>query len=127
MSATPVLGGVRQRDVRIGGVALVGLAAAWKQLPVHPSFHCPLRTLTGVPCPFCGMTRACIAAAHGHIGQSLAYNPGGILVFVAAIVLIVRPSWLRRVRVPLWTVWIAVGALWLWNIGFNPTFHQYFL
>jgi Protein of unknown function (DUF2752) len=127
MSATPVLGGVRQRDVRIGGVALVGLAAAWKQLPVHPSFHCPLRTLTGVPCPFCGMTRACIAAAHGHIGQSLAYNPGGILVFVAAIVLIVRPSWLRRVRVPLWTVGIAVGALWLWNIGFNPTFHQYFL
>jgi hypothetical protein len=24
-------------------------------------------------------------------------------------------------------VGIAVGALWLWNIGFNPTFHQYFL
>lgn len=124
--STPVLG-VRERDVRIGGIALVGLAAAWKRLPVHPSFHCPLRTLTGVPCPFCGMTRACIAAAHGHIGQSLAYNPGGILVFAAAIVLIVRPGWLRRIRVPLWSVWVALGVLWLWNIGFNPTFHQYFL
>jgi hypothetical protein len=124
---TPMLVGVRERYVRIGGIALVGLAGAWWHLPWHGSFHCPFRAITGQPCPFCGMTRACIAAAHGHIGQSLAYNPGGFLVFIAAIVLIVKPSLLARVRVPQWTAWAALGVLWLWNIGFNPTFHQVFL
>ncbi len=124
---TPTLFGLRERYVRVGAVALVGTAAAWHHLPWHGSFHCPFRTLTGQPCPFCGMTRSWIAASHGHVAQSLAYNPGGVLLFVGAIVLIVKPSLLRKVRVPQWTAWVALGVLWLWNIGFNPTFHQLFL
>jgi hypothetical protein len=28
------------------------------------------------------------------------------------------------VRAPAWIVLGAIAALWLWNIGFNPTFHQ---
>jgi uncharacterized protein DUF2752 len=124
---TPTLFGLRERYVRIGSLALVGAAATWYHLPWHGSFHCPFRTLTGQPCPFCGMTRSWIAASHGHVAQSLAYNPGGVLLFVGAIVLIVKPSLLRKVRVPQWTAWAALGVLWLWNIGFNPTFHQLFL
>jgi hypothetical protein len=124
---TPALLGMRERDLRIGAVALVGAAAAWRHLPWHGSFHCPFRALTGQPCPFCGMTRSWIAAAHGHVAQSLAYNPGGIVLFAAAIVLIVKPSLLRRLRVPQWSAWAALGVLWVWNIGFNPTFHQLFL
>ncbi len=124
---TPALLGLRERDIRIGAVGLVGAAALWWHLPWHGSFHCPFRALTGQPCPFCGMTRACIAAAHGHVVKSLAYNPGGFVVFIAAIVLIVKPSLLGRLRVPLWVAWTTLGVLWLWNIGFNPTFHQVFL
>jgi len=26
-----------------------------------------------------------------------------------------------------WAISAALGALWVWNIGFNPTFHQYLL
>ena len=115
------------RDLRVAGIALVGAAGVWPALPVHPPLACPLRTLTGIPCPLCGMTRACVAALHGHLGPSLAFNPAGALVLLAAIVAILRPQWLSRLRIPMWTIVVALGAMWIWNIGFNPTFHQLFL
>jgi hypothetical protein len=103
------------------------VAAVWNFLPVHPPLACPLKTLTGIPCPFCGMTRAVVAAVHGHIGTSLAFNPGGIVVLVIAVLAVVRPAVLTRLRAPAWALFATLGALWLWNIGFNPTFHQLFL
>jgi hypothetical protein len=119
--------GVREpNQLRVAAAGLVGVAAAWPVLP-HPPIACPLRALTGIPCPLCGMTRACVAAVHGHLGTSLAFNPAGVLVVLAAIVALVRPQWLTRMRAPAWAVLVAAGALWLWNIGFNPTFHQLLL
>jgi Protein of unknown function (DUF2752) len=115
------------RDLRMAAGGLVGAAAVWPILPVHPPFACPLRALTGIPCPFCGMTRACVAAVHGHLGTSLSFNPGGILILALALVALVRPQFLARVRVPMWSISAALGVMWLWNIGFNPTFHQLLL
>jgi len=113
-----------QRSLRVAAAGLVGVAAVWPLLPVHPGIVCPLRAATGIPCPLCGMTRACVAAVHGHLATSLSFNPAGILVVLAALVALVRPQLLTRLRVPTWSAAIALGALWLWNIGFNPTFHQ---
>ena len=110
--------------LRFAAGGLLGAAAAWPLLPVHPPFACPLRAITGIPCPLCGMTRACVAAVHGHLATSLTFNPAGVLVIVAAVVALFRPQWLARVRVPLWVTGVAFAALWVWNIGFNPTFHQ---
>ena len=118
---------LHDRELRVASGGMIAIAAAWPLLPVHPPIACPLRAATGIPCPFCGMTRAVVAAVHGHLGTSLAFNPGGILVLVLAVVAIVRPTWLTRLRVPLWSVFAVLGALWLWNIGFNPTFHQLLL
>jgi hypothetical protein len=115
------------RDLRVASGALLGAAALWSALPVHPPLACPLRSTTGIPCPFCGMTRACAALAHGHLAGSLTFNPGGILVIAIAIAFLVRPAWVRSLRPPLWLVGVSVGLLWLWNIGFNPTFHQLLL
>ena len=115
------------RDLRIGAGALLGAAAIWPVLPLHPPFACPLRATTGIPCPLCGMTRACVAAVHGHFGASLTFNPGGILVILFALTALIRPQWLVRVQPRLWLIVSALGALWLWNIGFNPTFHQFLL
>jgi len=113
-----------ERSVRAVAAGLVGVAAAWPLLPVHPGIVCPLRAATGIPCPLCGMTRACVAAVHGHLATSLAFNPAGILVVIAALVALVRPQLLTRIRVPMCCVITAMGALWVWNVGFNPTFHQ---
>jgi len=116
-----------ERDLRISAAGLVGAAGVWPLLPVHPPLACPLRTLTGIPCPLCGMTRACVAAVHGHLGASLAFNPAGVMVIVAAVIALVRPQWLTRQQVPWRGVGIAIALLWVWNIGFNPTFHQLLL
>jgi hypothetical protein len=121
------LSGVRTRDARVAAAGMITLAAVYPALPLHPSAACPLRTLTGIPCPLCGMTRAVVAAVHGHLGTSLAFNPGGIVVLALAVVALLRPQWLARVRLPWWSFAIVFGALWVWNIGFNPTFHQLLL
>jgi hypothetical protein len=114
--------GIRARDARVGAAALLGLAVAWPRLPVHPPLACPLRTLTGVPCPLCGMTRSVVAAMHGHLFESLRFNPAGILVVLLAVALLTRLR-LDRVRIPPWIVVAFVALLWVWNVGFNPTFH----
>jgi hypothetical protein len=113
---------VSTRDVRVGAAAMLGLAVAWPLLPVHPPIACPLRTLTGVPCPLCGMTRAVVAAMHGHLLESLRFNPAGIGVVLVAIALLAGVR-VERFRVPPWLAVTLVAALWAWNIGFNPTFH----
>lgn len=115
------------RDLRIAAGALVGAAALWPILPLHPPLACPMRTLTGIPCPFCGMTRACVAAVHGHLGASLSFNPGGVVVVLLALTALLRPQLLVRTRPSLWLIGVTLGVLWLWNIGFNPTFHQLLL
>jgi hypothetical protein len=125
MHARP--GTQRERELRVASGGMVAIAAAWPLLPAHPPLACPLRALTGIPCPMCGMTRAVVAAAHGHLGTSLAFNPAGIVVLVVAVVAILGPAWLTRLRIPLWSVFTLAGALWVWNIGFNPTFHQLLL
>jgi hypothetical protein len=120
MSAS--VGVERVRDLRLAAAGLFGAAAVWPLLPVHPPLACPLRTATGVPCPFCGMTRACVAAVQGQLGRALAYNPGAVVLLAIAAVLLLRPAVVLRIRPPVWLVWVGLGALWVWNVGFNPTF-----
>jgi Protein of unknown function (DUF2752) len=118
-TATTTIGA---REARLGAAAMLGAALLWPRLPVHPPIACPLRTLTGIPCPLCGMTRAVVAAAHGHLLESLRFNPGGLAVVLLALALLVgvRPD---RVRVAPWFLVALTALLWAWNVGFNPTFH----
>src|SRR5207237_9173346 len=89
--------------VRAAAGGMLASARAWPLLPLHPPLACPLLSLTGVPCPLCGMTRAVVAAAHRHVATSLAFNPGGIIVLLLALAAVVRPTWLTGVRFPLWS------------------------
>ena len=119
----PSTAATRDRNIRMGLVAFAGVALAWPLLPVHPPLACPLRTVTGIPCPLCGMTRAVVAGAHLDIVKSLSYNPGGIFVIALGIVALIRPS-ILRITPPTWAIFAVLGTLWIWNIGFNPTFNQ---
>src|SRR5262245_66431882 len=41
----------------------------------HPGVLCPMRPLTGLPCPLCGGQRALAAAAAGDFGRAAASRP----------------------------------------------------
>jgi hypothetical protein len=113
---------VELRELRYAAAGMLGIAAVWPLFPVHPANVCPLRSITGVPCPLCGMTRAVVAAVHGDLIESLRFSPGGIVVVVLAIALLV--GWrAERVRYPAWLPVLFLALLWAWNLTLNPTFH----
>jgi hypothetical protein len=87
------------RPLRVGALALVPVAFVLSWSPVDVVPRCPLRTLTGVPCPLCGSTRGVIAAVHGHLGHALELNPASLLVLALAAMLVL--GWrIERVRIP---------------------------
>ena len=99
---TTTIGVRAPNQLRVAAAGLVGVAAVWPVLPAHPPLVCPLRAATGIPCPLCGMTRACVAVAHGHLATSLAFNPAGVLVVLAAVatwdVSAIRPDEVQAIR-----------------------------
>jgi hypothetical protein len=103
------------KPLRVAGAAMLGIAAVRPALPGTDIVLCPLRRATGVPCPFCGMTRAVTAAVHGDIGASLFFNPGGLVVIALAILLLVAWRW-RRAVVPVWAAIAFFGGLWAYQV-----------
>jgi len=89
-------------------------------LAIHdPGVLCPVRRLTGLPCPLCGGTTALAAAGAGHFGAAFAANP---VVLLGGLALVAAPLgagdlWWRlsdRTR-----TWLLVGLLivaWLYQL-----------
>ncbi|WP_425353929.1 DUF2752 domain-containing protein [Anaerofustis butyriciformans] len=50
--------------------------------------NCPIRYILGLPCPFCGTTRALISFLNGNIKQAFYYHPLFILSIPFLILLI---------------------------------------
>jgi Protein of unknown function (DUF2752) len=102
------------RDVRPAGVLMLAGAFVLPVLPGHPGIVCPLRALTGVPCPLCGLTSSVVDSTHGDVAGALATNPAGLAAVVLTVVLLmVRP---RRIVVP-WIVAAAgLTAMWLFEL-----------
>lgn len=109
--------------------AALALGAAVLASPEHVAdgpVLCPLRRLTGLPCPGCGLTRSWVHATHGWWRESFAAHPFGVVALAAAVALVVsvavalvrgralpdldavvRRPWVRVV-VAAWLVWAVV-------------------
>lgn len=107
---------------RLALVVASSLGAAWVHQHHDPGALCPLRRLTGVPCPFCGSTTLFMEAGGGHWGQALAANP---LTLAAAVVFLAAPAFgvdpLTTVaRLPRPVLWFGGAGLcllsWLWQL-----------
>jgi hypothetical protein len=112
--------------------ALVPAAIAYPAVHAATGFApvCPLREVTGVPCPFCGGTTAATALADARLADALAANPfvpalavvlAGVLLVVAARALgLVAPprSWPRdRQRTAALVAGALVTASWAFQLG----------
>ena len=67
--------------------------------------HCPLRDLTGLPCPTCGGTHAAVSLANGRLAEAFAASPlvaGGAILFAlwlfAGVATTVVPAWRRSLE-----------------------------
>jgi Protein of unknown function (DUF2752) len=101
-------------DLRTSGAVLLAAAAVLPVLPGHDELGCPLRRLTGVPCPLCGMTTSVEATVRLHLGRALEANPAGIAAVLAALALLaVRPA---RVRIPAVLPPVLLAGLWLFEL-----------
>ncbi len=66
---------------------------------------CPLRIITGIPCPGCGMTRAALSVLTFHFAQALEYHP---LIYF-------------------WILWIALELICRYVLGRNLPFRRAWL
>ena len=94
-------------DVSLSRVFLILLAAIGIYTVVlHKSpeeitlIPCIFQTVTDVPCPGCGMTRACLALTQGNFAKAWFYHPFSFLVVglaigVAFFPLQVKNAWTR--------------------------------
>ncbi len=102
-------------SLRLMGGAMLAAGAALPFLPGDTLLVCPLRAITGIPCPLCGMTTSVTATLQLELGDALSANPVGVLLVVVALALLVtRPS---RLPVASWWVLAAeVAFSWLWQL-----------
>lgn len=103
------------REWRVAGALMLGAAAVVPFLPDGVMPGCPLRAMTGVPCPLCGMTTSVVAAAHLDVVQAAAVAPAGLLAVVTAVALLFLRR--RTVAVPRWLPPAGLAAMWLWQLG----------
>jgi Protein of unknown function (DUF2752) len=101
-------------DLRGAAAALLGAGALLPALPGHSGVSCPLRELTGIPCPLCGMTTSVEDVLRLHLHAAVAANPAGLLAVVAAIALVaVRP---RRLTVPALLPLLLLAGMWVFEL-----------
>ena len=101
-------------DVRGAAIAMLAAGVLLPLLPGHPGIACPLRRLTGIPCPLCGMTTSVEQALRLHVHAAAAANPAGLLAVALAVFLIVRRP--RRLAVPTVVPPLLLVCMWLFEL-----------
>ena len=83
---------------------------------------CPFHYITGIECPGCGMTRACIALGRGDIGHAFHYNPFslGLVLFAGTFALFpkrIQSLWrdlsIKTRTAGTWLLLVIVLGVWI--------------
>jgi hypothetical protein len=98
-------------------VALTGYLGLKGLHPSLPGWPCPLRALTGIPCPTCFLTRAIGAALSGDLASSIELHAFGPLAAAALLgwsALAIRQRRLVPRGIPAWPLGLAAAGLTLY-------------
>ncbi len=100
----------------VGGASLcllgVALVTPGIQLP-----RCAFKTITGLPCPTCGVTRTVIALSRGDLDRALFMNPLAAIACGAALLYLVYAAAVLAFRLPRFRPTVSVaGARW-WRVA----------
>lgn len=114
----------------IGLVVIAIFAAVTAQSPDEVSLiPCVFHTVTDVPCPGCGMTRACLSITHGQFTDAWRYHPLSFLILGLAIAIAIYPSkvtdfWLRQSMATrnYLSIFALVICLSVWIVKLKSTF-----
>lgn len=123
----------RRGDIAYGYVFLVFGGLSLLLLPMMARvvrMPCPLRRLTGIACPTCGLNRMTAAIGQGEFWRAFWYNPGFVvatLMFAVWVLIDVRAFHQNRIWVVhpqsgnLFRAWLIAGfsMSWLYLIVFN--------
>ena len=100
------------RDVRLVGLAAAGFALAGSALEL--GVLCPLRRVTGVPCPLCGLTTGTWELAHGDVAGAVHAHPlaPAALAFLALAWTPWGPAAVSAVRRRPTALAVLLGLVW---------------
>lgn len=113
----------RRPAARVAGRILLMAAGALLLARIHlawrPATLCPLRAITGIPCPLCGGTTAAAAIGRLDLRAALAANPVAVLA-AAALGLAPLGAGRRWWRLSPRTRWVLIGLsvliAWCWEL-----------
>lgn len=112
--------GLRVVAVRAAIVTVAAVAAAAVHRVHDPGVLCPLRAVTGVPCPFCGGTTVFMDLGAARPGAAVMANP---VVFTGMVGLVTAPLgsgrrwWAISPRTRSRIIIVVVALSWLWQLA----------
>jgi hypothetical protein len=106
--------------IRAAAVAAAAVVAAEVHRVHDPGILCPVRAVTGVPCPFCGGTTVFMELGAARPGAAIAANP---VVFTGMVGLVTAPLgsgsrwWAISPRTRLRMLIVVLALSWLWQLA----------
>jgi hypothetical protein len=106
----------------MGAIGIAALAAVPPGRLSGLPILCPIRRITGLPCPACGMTRSWNAALRFDVASSMRHHPAGIAALASTVVALSGSN--RRARLTAAieetpaTIKLLAAAVWIgWWAG----------
>ena len=105
--------------LRVTAMAVAAIAVSWIHRVNDPGVLCPMRALTGIPCPLCGGTTVFIELGSGRPGSAVLANPvaltGAVAVAAAPLGLGGR-WWALQPKTRAWMLGTALVGSELWQL-----------